>query len=101
MKSEYPVLPVQPTLDDVIQWVQDVTRLRQLEDLPDFTNLPNVFLRGRRIERVAPTSHSDVVATDVEGDFVYNFDGSNHNLYILVNDSGTLKWGRFNINVSW
>jgi hypothetical protein len=101
MKSEYPLVPLQSSVEDLTAWAQEVVRIRQLEDLPDFTNLPNVYMRGRRIERVAPTSHSDVVATDVEGDFVYGFDGSNHNLFILVNDSGTLKWGRFNVNVSW
>jgi hypothetical protein len=101
MKSEYPILPSQPTPQDMEDWIRDVTRLRQLEDLPDFTNLPNVFVAGRRVERTTPTSHSDVLATDSEGDWFYGFDGSDHRIYVLVNDSGTLKWARFNVNVSW
>lgn len=41
MKSEYPVLPPNPTADDVAEWCRVATRLRQEEDLGDYTNLQN------------------------------------------------------------
>lgn len=101
MRSQLPVLPLNPTPQDMEAWIREATRLRQLEDLPDFTNLPNVFVRGRLVERTVPTSHSDVVATDNIGDWFYGFDGTDHRVFILVNDAGTAKWARINANVSW
>lgn len=101
MRSLYPILPANPTAQDIQRWIDEVTRLRQTEDLPDFTNLPNVFVRGRLVERTVPTSHSDVVATDNVGDWFYGFDGTDHRIFVLVNDAGTPKWARINANVSW
>ena len=97
MKSQYPILPSQPTPQELEDWIRDVTRLRQLEDLPDYTNLPNIFISGRSVSRTAPTSNSDIDASDVVGDWLYN----GGYLYICVDDSGTAKWGRITVNVSW
>jgi hypothetical protein len=41
MKSEYPILPNDPTQDDIAEWCRAATRLRQEEDLGDYTNLEN------------------------------------------------------------
>jgi len=97
MRSLYPLLPQNPSAQDIQRWIEEVTRLRQTEDVADFTNLPNVFVRGRLVERAIPASSTDVVSTDVLGDWLY----STTFLYILINDSGTPKWARINANVSW
>ncbi len=97
MRSQYPILPDRPTAQDIENWIRDVTRLRQLEDLPDFTNLANIFVLGRKVDRVAPTSFADVVATDTLGDWVY----TSTFVYALISDAGTPKWARINANVSW
>lgn len=56
------------------------------------------FVLGRfRHDRIAPTSHSDMLASDKEGDIVRS---ATHE-YIVVNDSGTLKWARSSIDVTW
>lgn len=101
MKSQYPVLSPNATSQEVQRWIEEVTRLRQTEDVPDFTNLPNVFVRGRLVERAVPASHSDVAVTDNIGDWFYGFDGGDHRIYVLVDDGGTPKWARINANVSW
>ena len=86
MRSLYPLV----TEDNTVDVLEEIIRLRQDEDVPDFTNLPNVLLTGRKIQRT-PSSSADVVAgTDRENDF--NWDTSF--LYILVDNSGTLVWRR-------
>ncbi len=77
------------TIDDVIANLKDISRLREVEDIPDFTNLVNVFISGRKVGKV-PTSSADVVATDNVNDV--NWDASF--LYILVDNGGTAVWRR-------
>lgn len=98
MKSEYPLAPSVTNAREVERWMQEIVRLRQAEDLPDFTNLTSIFVQGRNTNRI-PSSAADVLATDNKWDFVYAADGSY--LYILVDSSGTLTWGRITVNVAW
>lgn len=75
----------------------DLIRLRkQVERLPD--DLRARYVLGRlRTDRTAPSSHSDVTASDFEGDIVRSATWE----YLLVNDGGTLKWARHAIDVTW
>lgn len=79
---------------------QEVTRLREQEDISDFTNLEQRFVRGRGLfeQRLAPSSSSDVLATDELGDIV----NDNTYEYKLLNISGVgLRWDRRLLSVSW
>lgn len=80
---------------DAIQ--KEVDRLRRaIEVQPALYNAK--FVLGRfRHDRVAPTSNADVLASDKEGDIVRSATRE----YVVVNDSGTLKWARFSIDVTW
>jgi len=85
-RTLYPVA----TEDNVVEVLNEMIRLRQDEDVPDFTNLNDTLLTGRKVNKT-PSSSTDVVAgTDRENDF--NWDTSF--LYILVDNSGTLVWRR-------
>lgn len=98
MKSQYPILPSKASPEIILDWLREVVRLRQTEDLPDFTNLPTIYLQGRSTTRI-PSSNSDVLVTDVEGDVVYALNGTFR--YTLVDASGTLKWAREALDVAW
>lgn len=63
-------------------------------DISDFKNLTNVFIKGRKVAKV-PTASNDVATGDRLGDFNYDADY----LYILVDDSGA-AWRRVAIS-SW
>ncbi len=76
------------------------TRLEVLEkrERDSVRTLRGKFVSGRlRIDRTAPSSHSDVVGGDELGDIMR----SGTYEYLLVNDSGTLKWARHAIDVTW
>lgn len=80
--------------EDIMSAVSYMTRLRNTEDISEFDNLKNVFISGRKVEKV-PSASNDVVATDREGDF--NYDASY--IYILIDNSG-LTWRRATLG-SW
>jgi hypothetical protein len=98
MKSEYPLLQEGSSLSQVQDWVREVVRLRQIEDLPDFTNLPNIYLRGRRTTRI-PTSFNDVLPSDVVGDMVIDVSGAY--AFLLIESGPNLVWARIPMSVSW
>lgn len=81
------------TNDDLLDFAKDVARKRQ-EDIAEFNNLPNVFINGRKVNKV-PTGSTDIADSRV-GDF--NFTVSF--LYICVNNSGTAAWRRVALG-SW
>jgi len=95
-QSPYPEVR---TEEDMLPALQEIRRLREQEDISDFTNLNNRFVlgRGRFTSRVAPSSNSDVLATDTEGDIVNDATFE----YKLLDISGTLKWDRRTLDVSW
>jgi len=96
MKSSYPAVS---TPEELFEAYKEVVRLRETEDLPDFLELINQFVSGRSVNRTEPSSPTDVIATDREGDIVINTTGTYE--YKLVSVSGTLKWDRRSINTSW
>lgn len=49
-----------------------ISRERQ-NDITDWNNLPNIYMRGRKVGKV-PSASTDVAVTDRAGDF--NFDAS-------------------------
>lgn len=79
--------------NDLEEFARTAARLR-LDDITDFTNLPNVFISGRKVEKV-PNNSSDVTPEDRVGDF--NTTGAY--LYVLV-DSGGAVWRRVALS-SW
>lgn len=98
MRKNYPVINSIPTASQVGNFLQTIQRLRQVEDLPDWVNLNQVFVSGRSSRRI-PASATDVVAGDKLGDQVVATDGSF--LYMLVSVSGTNAWARVSLNISW
>lgn len=63
-----------------------ITEIRK-QDIVEFRNLEQRFIRGRKVNKI-PQSSTDVVPGDLVGDFSF----SDTNLYILVNSSGNLEW---------
>jgi hypothetical protein len=75
------------------EFCRESARLRE-QDIADFSNLSNVFMKGRKVGKI-PTGSSDVSAGDRIGDF--NYDASY--LYICVDNSGA-AWRRITLG-SW
>lgn len=75
-------------------FAQEIARQRE-QDVEEFSNLSNIFIRGRKVDKI-PTGSTDVTNDDRVGDF--NFDTSY--LYICVDNSGTATWRRVAIG-SW
>lgn len=93
--SPYPFINSQ---EEVLDFIKEITRLREVEDLQDFTNLNQRFVTGRTTTRI-PSSPTDVLTDDDEGDIVT--DVPNGFEYKLVNNAGTLVWDRRTLNISW
>lgn len=86
--------------NDVVNTLQEIARLRETEDISDFQNLNNRFVLGRGLfeTRAAPSSPSDVLATDELGDIVND---ATHE-YKLLNISGTgLRWDQRALSIGW
>ena len=85
--------------EDVIPALQEIQRLREDEDISDFLNLNQRFVagRGRFQTRAAPSSPTDVLATDQEGDIVNDATYE----YKLLDISGTLRWDRRTLDTAW
>ena len=92
----YPLTTIE---EDIIPNLQEISRLRESEDISEFDNLVNRFVLGRGLftGRAAPSSNSDVLATDNEGDIVNDATFE----YKLLDISGTLTWDRRTLDVSW
>jgi hypothetical protein len=94
--NEYPPV-VGDNINSVLNFIRGISILRK-EDVVADRNLKTRFIAGRlRTDRTTPTSNSDVNATDKEGDVVRTTTYQ----YIIVNDSGTLKWARHAIDITW
>lgn len=90
--------PLVSSTQDILDFVKEITRLREIEDIPDFTNLTQRFVSGRTTTRI-PSSPSDVLATDNLGDIVT--DVPNGFEYKLVDNGGTFVWERRALNIAW
>jgi hypothetical protein len=97
--SLYPDVFEIQSFEDVKEILSEIVRLREHEDVSDFTNLNQRFVRGRARfqERTAPSSPTNVLSTDEEGDIVNDATYE----YKLLNISGTLKWDRRTLDVAW
>lgn len=85
------------SLEDVIEWIEEVTNKRE-RDVGDFDNISSSYMRGRKVDKI-PTAYNDTSTDDREGDF--NYDESY--FYLAVLDSGTLKWSRqpHSVDTTW
>lgn len=84
--NQYPQR-IENKLENHTDWLRNVARER-MHDVQDFTNLPNVFLRGRKVAKV-PTASADITDSR-EGDFNVTATYA----YFCVNNGGTLVWRR-------
>lgn len=83
--------PFQQLITDDLQNHSAVLRSiarERLADVQDWDNLPERFVRGRKVAKV-PSASTDTTGSR-EGDF--NYDTSY--LYICVNNAGILTWRR-------
>ena len=94
-QTNYPIINGK---EDLVNFVKEITRLREIEDLPDFTNLPLRFVTGRTTDRV-PSTPSNVLSTDNVGDIVT--DAANGFEYKLVDNAGTFVWDRRTLDIAW
>lgn len=85
MKNLYPIIDMGGGIKDVINWIIEVTRERNI-DLDDFNNQerdnPKIF--------PVPASSSDLSGAEKAGDI--SFDTGF--FYIVVDNAGTLEWRR-------
>lgn len=97
--SLYPEIRDDDDIDRLRRAFQEISRLRRDEDISDFQNLNNRFVLGRGLfqSRATPSSPSDVLATDEEGDYVSD---ATHE-FKLLNISGTLLWDRRVLDTGW
>lgn len=89
----YPVVTVNAGLKELVKSASYIQRLRE-DDISDFSNLVNVFMSGRKVNKI-PASSADVVAGDRVGDFNY----SAAYLYLVVDNTGA-EWRRIALG-SW
>lgn len=85
-----------PDLESEEIWRRLVTEARE-QDIVEWINLDNRFVAGRVVSRAAPSSATDTAAGDTVGDIVRDATYE----YKLLDISGTLKWDRRALDVSW
>lgn len=86
------------TIQGLLDFSRQISRLRS-DDVNEVRNLNNRLVQGRlRTDRSTPSSHTDVNdGIDKLGDIVRTAAYE----YVVVNDSGTLKWSRSAVDVTW
>lgn len=84
--------PANSTNDELFKVLSYITAKRD-EDLKDFSNLKNIFMSGRKVDKI-PTSSTDILENDRIGDFNYDEDY----LYVIVKDAGNAEWRRITLN---
>ena len=86
---------IKKTNESIVSALNYMVRARK-DDITEFDNLGNVFISGRKVDRI-PTGSTDIVATDSVGDFNYD----ENYIYILVIDgSSNIVWRRASLG-SW
>lgn len=85
MRSQFPVLDFRKTLEDIVFWIEEVSRIRS-SDVDDYA------VQVRENPRIfsAPANSADIKGTEKVGDIAA--DASY--LYVVVDDSGALEWRR-------
>ena len=86
MQKEYIILNNDAKLEDVLDWIRQVTRERSV-DVSDYEQQvsTNVTYYDR-----TPASSSDLIGTEKAGDIAVD----TSYIYIVVDNSGTLQWQR-------
>ncbi len=79
------------TLEDVKSQFRDITRLRK-DDITQASQLPNVFISGRRVSRI-PSASNNVISDDKVGDF----NVTSTYAYYLIDNAGTGEWVRVSV----
>lgn len=95
MKELYPITSIK---EEVLETVREMVRIRD-SDVVAFNNLKQQFVSGRGLflTRAAPSTPTNVLATDQVGDICNDATYE----YKLLSISGTLKWDRRALNVGW
>lgn len=78
-------------LIDCVRYIQK----NRKDDVNQFNNLKNVFISGRRSDKI-PTSSTDVTNLDFVGDFNVTASFA----YFLIDNAGTAVWRRVAV-ASW
>jgi hypothetical protein len=91
--KQFPIMTLR-TNDDLFVLGRYILKERG-NDINDFNNLENIFMRGRKVGKV-PTSSADIAAADRVGDF--NYDASY--VYLVVESGGNAVWRRVGLS-SW
>jgi hypothetical protein len=91
--KQFPIMTLR-TEDDLFVLGRYILKERS-NDINDFNNLQNIFMRGRKVGKI-PTGSADISADDRLGDFNYN----NNYLYIVVDNAGSAEWRRVSLS-SW
>lgn len=86
MQKKYKLLSTAPDLNEVLDWIRQVTREREF-DLGDYENQ---ITTNVRFYSYTPADSSDLIGTEKAGDIA----ADTSYLYIVVNNSGTLQWQR-------
>lgn len=89
MRSQFPVLDFRKTIDDIVFWIEEVSRIRS-SDVDDYA------VQVRENPRIfsAPTSSTDIKGTEKVGDLAA--DASY--FYVVVDNGGDLEWRRVAIS---
>lgn len=82
---------------ELLSAYQELQRLREVEDIPDFENLDQIYVSGRSTTRV-PSSATDVLATDQVGDVVSD---ATYEYKLMDLGGGIIKWDRRTLDTSW
>jgi hypothetical protein len=82
----YPT-PFSPTLESIFNWARSISRIRT-DDVGDYTNLPNIYMRGRKVGKV-PTSATDIAVDDRIGDFNYD---TVYFYFVVDTGGGVAQW---------
>lgn len=89
--KQFPIMTLR-TNDDLFVLGRYILKERA-NDINDFNNLENIFMRGRKVGKV-PTGSADISTTDRIGDF--NYDDSY--LYLVVDSGGNAVWRRIGLS---
>lgn len=81
-----------------IESMLEFIRQERVSDIADFTNLNNVLIAGRAVNRV-PSAFNDILESDRVGDI--NWDYTTGYVYRVVDNAGTAVWARIALDTSW
>lgn len=86
MKKRFKILSSVPTIEEVYDWIRQVTRERDI-DLEDYNNQVSTNVT---YYNYTPSSSTDLIGTEKAGDIAV----STSYLYVVVDNAGTLRWQR-------